>query len=140
HLWHDRGRLDFDFCALLDSPVQWIYQKGDGYLCCSLSAAGALVSTATGQVVEAMWAEVSGALPQLRGARLVRGAATRNPEGTYNARPGTVRPAARTLHSRVTIAGSWTATGWPDTMESAVRSGREAARVLLEQNTWKTKA
>ncbi len=139
HLWHDGGRLDFDFCALLDSPVQWIFQKGDGYLCCSLSAAGALVSTPTDDVVGAIWREVSGALPELRGAKLVRGAATRNPEGTYNARPGTVRPAARTLDPRVAIAGSWTATGWPDTMESAVRSGREAARVLLEQNAWTTK-
>ena len=139
HLWHDRGRLDFDFCALLDSPVQWIFQKGDGYLCCSLSAAGALVSTPTDDVVGALWREVSAALPELRGAQLVRGAATRNPEGTYNARPGTVRPTARTLDRRVTIAGSWTATGWPDTMESAVRSGREAARALLEQNAWTTK-
>jgi squalene-associated FAD-dependent desaturase len=139
HLWHDRGRLNFDFCALLDSPVQWIFQKGDGYLCCSLSAADAYVSTPTEDVVGAMWREVSTAIPELRGAQLVRGAATRNPEGTYNARPGTVRPAARTRDPRVTIAGSWTATGWPDTMESAVRSGREAARVLLEQNAWKTK-
>jgi uncharacterized protein with NAD-binding domain and iron-sulfur cluster len=86
-----------------------------------------------------MWREVSTAIPELRGAKLVRGAATRNPEGTYSARPGTVRPAAGTLDPRVTIAGSWTATGWPDTMESAVRSGREAARVLLERNAWKTK-
>ena len=139
HLWHDRGRLDFDFCALLDSPVQWIFQKGDGYLCCSLSAADAYVSTPTEDVVGAMWREVSTAIPELRGAQLVRGAATRNPEGTYSARPGTVRPAAGTLDPRVTIAGSWTATGWPDTMESAVRSGREAARVLLERNAWKTK-
>jgi squalene-associated FAD-dependent desaturase len=138
HLWHDRGRLDFDFCALLDSPVQWIFQKGDGYLCCSLSAAGALVSTPTDEVVNSMWREVSGALPELRGANLVRGAATRNPEGTYNARPGAVRPAARTLDRRVAVAGSWTATGWPDTMESAVRSGRAAASALLEQNAWTT--
>jgi squalene-associated FAD-dependent desaturase len=139
HLWHDRGRLDFDFCALLDSPVQWIFQKGDGYLCCSLSAAGALVSAPTDEVVDSMWREVSGALPELHGAKLVRGAATRNPEGTYTARPGAVRPVARTLHARVAIAGSWTATGWPDTMESAVRSGRSAARALLEQNAWTTK-
>lgn len=140
HLWHDRGRLDFDFCALLDSPVQWIFQKADGYLCCSLSAAGALVSTPTDEVTGAIWREVSAALPELRGAKLLRGAATRNPEGTYNARPGTARPAARTLDPRVAIAGSWTATGWPDTMESAVRSGRAAARALVEQNAWTTKA
>lgn len=137
HLWHDHGRLDFDFCALLDSPVQWIFQKGDGYLCCSLSAAGALVTTPTGDVVAQVWSEVSASLPELANARLVRGAATRNPEGTYNARPGAVRPGTRTRDPKVTIAGSWTATGWPDTMESAVRSGRAAARALIEQNEWK---
>lgn len=137
HLWHDRGRLDFDFCALLDSPVQWIFQKGDGYLCCSLSAAGALVAAPTGDVVQHVWSEVSAQLPQLREARMLRGAATRNPEGTYNARPGAVRPNARTRDPKVTIAGAWTATGWPDTMESAVRSGRAAARALIEQNQWK---
>ena len=137
HLWHDGGRLNFDFCALLDSPVQWIFQKADGYLCCSLSAAGALVTTPTGDVVSQIWAQVGGALPELAGARLLRGAATRNPEGTYNARPGAVRPGTRTLDPKVTIAGSWTATGWPDTMESAVRSGRAAAHALIEQNEWK---
>ena len=77
HLWHDRGRLDFDFCALLDSPVQWIFQKGDGYLCCSLSAADALVANPTAEMVERTWTEASAALPQLAGAQLVRGAATR---------------------------------------------------------------
>ncbi len=138
HLWHDRGRLDFDFCALLDSPVQWIFQKSAGYLCCSLSAAGALVASSTDEVVERIWREVSAALPQLSQARLVRGAATRNPEGTYSARSGTVRPGARTLDRKVAVAGSWTATGWPDTMESAVRSGTAAAIALTEQNAWKT--
>lgn len=139
HLWHDRGRLDFDFCALLDSPVQWIFQKADGYLCCSLSAADALVANPTAEMVERAWGEVSAALPQLAGAHLVRGAATRNPEGTFSAKPGTVRPGARTRRENVTIAGSWTATGWPDTMESAVRSGITAATLLMEQNAWKTR-
>jgi len=138
HVWHDRGRLDFDFCALLDSPVQWIFQKGDGYLCCSLSAADALVASPTAEVVERIWREISTALPQLAGAQLVRGATTRNPEGTYSAKPGTVRPGPRTRAKNVAIAGSWTATGWPDTMESAVRSGIAAANALMEQNAWKT--
>ncbi len=138
HLWHDRGRLDFDFCALLDSPVQWIFQKGNGYLCCSLSAADALVADPTAEMVERTWREVSAALPQLAGAQLVRGAATRNPEGTFSAGPATVRPGARTRERNVAIAGSWTATGWPDTMESAVRSGIAAANALMEQNAWTT--
>lgn len=131
HLWHDRGRLDFDFAALLDSPVQWVFQKGDGYLCCSMSAAGDLVARPTGEIVERVWRDVRAALPQLKNATLVRGATTRNPEGTYSPKPGVTPPGPRTNSAAIAIAGSWTATGWPDTMESAVRSGRAAAEALI---------
>jgi squalene-associated FAD-dependent desaturase len=134
HLWHDAGALPFDFAALLDSPVQWIFQKAPGYVCCSLSAADALVAVPTAQVVDETWKELRRAVPELAAAGLVRGAATRNPEGTYLARPGTQRPTSRTLLPNLAIAGAWTATGWPDTMESAVRSGLAAARVLLKGN------
>lgn len=132
HLWHDAARLPFDFAAILDSPVQWVFQKGDGYLCCSLSAAGDLVRKPTSEMVQSAWEEVRSSLPELSGAKLLRGAATRNPEGTYLAKPGAPRPGPRTALSNLAIAGAWTATGWPDTMESAVRSGLSAARVLLE--------
>jgi uncharacterized protein with NAD-binding domain and iron-sulfur cluster len=115
--------------------VQWVFKKGERYLCCSISAADELVSRATADMVTVAWDEVRAALPQLAGARLVRGAATRNPEGTYVAQPGARRPAARTTLPNLAIAGAWTATGWPDTMESAVRSGIAAARVLLQQRT-----
>ncbi len=134
HLWHDAGPLQFEFAALLDSPVQWVFQKAPGYLCCSISAADDLVSKPTTEMVDRAWQEARSALPELANAQLVRGAATRNPEGTYLAAPGTVRPGPRTNQPRVTIAGAWTATGWPDTMESAVRSGIAAARALIENN------
>jgi uncharacterized protein with NAD-binding domain and iron-sulfur cluster len=132
HLWYEAPEdVDFEFAAILDSPVQWVFKKGERYLCCSISAADELVSRATADMVTVAWDEVRAALPQLAGARLVRGAATRNPEGTYVAQPGARRPAARTTLPNLAIAGAWTATGWPDTMESAVRSGIAAARVLL---------
>ena len=130
HLWHDAGRLGFDFAALLDSPVQWVFEKGPGYLCCSLSDAGRLVVQPEAELVQLGWAEVSARLPALASARLERGAATRNPEATYAAPPGVPRPGPRTSARNLTVAGSWTDTGWPDTMESAVRSGRAAARGL----------
>jgi len=132
HLWHDAGILPFEFAAILDSPVQWIFQKAPGYLCCSLSSAGALIASPTAEVVAKVWEELQQAVPALRGASLVRGAATRNPEGTYLAAPGAPRPGPETRDPRVAIAGAWTATGWPDTMESAVRSGMAAARVLVK--------
>jgi squalene-associated FAD-dependent desaturase len=131
HLWHDRGPLGFDFAALLRSPVQWVFEKAPGYLCCSLSDAGDVVGLAEERLVALGWAAVSERLPALAGARLVRGAATRSPDATYTAPSGVRRPGAATSRPNVVVAGAWTDTGWPDTMESAVRSGWAAAERLL---------
>ena len=138
HLWYEGGDVDFEFAAILDSPVQWVFKKGEGYLCCSISAADELVTRPTTDMVAVAWEEARAALPQLAGASLRRGAATRNPEGTYLAQPGAPRPTARTTLPNLAIAGAWTATGWPDTMESAVRSGISAAHVLLGGEQSKT--
>ncbi len=131
HLWHDRGHLGFDLAALLDSPVQWVFEKGAGYVCCSMSAADDHVRHPSVDLVALCWEEVQRAIPALTGARLQHGGVTRSPEGTFLARPGVARPGPGTAIPRLAIAGSWTDTGWPDTLESAVRSGRAAARHLL---------
>jgi squalene-associated FAD-dependent desaturase len=130
HLWHDREHLGFDFAAVLDSPVQWIFEKGSGYLCCSLSAADGYLDKPAAQISQECWNEVSAAVPALAGATLVRSVVTRSPEATYLAAPAQKRPTSATSVPNLTIAGSWTDTGWPDTMESAVRSGRSAARLI----------
>ncbi|MBV8637257.1 MAG: FAD-dependent oxidoreductase [Candidatus Eremiobacteraeota bacterium] len=130
HLWHDGGATPFDFAALIDSPVQWIFQKGDGYLCCSVSAADRYMAMDTAELTALAWNEVRETVRELASASLLKSAVTRNPNATYLAQPGIARPRSRTLQTNVAIAGSWTGTGWPDTMESAVRSGREAAAVL----------
>lgn len=129
HLWHDAGRLEFDFAAILDSPVQWVFQKAEGYLCCSLSAADAFVAQPSEAVVERIWTEIRAVIPNLARARLQRGAVTRNPEGTYLMKAGGQRTGAATASPRIAVAGAWTDTGWPDTMESAVRSGVRAAAI-----------
>jgi len=131
HLWHDRGTLGFDFAALLRSPVQWVFEKASGYLCCSLSDAGEVVGWPEERLVALGWSAVSERLPQLAGARMVRGAATRSPDATYAAPAGARRPGPATSAPNVTLAGAWTDTGWPDTMESAVRSGYAAAELLF---------
>jgi len=130
HLWHDRGSLGFDFAALLDSPVQWIFEKSPGYLCCSMSAADELVLRPNEELAELCWREVRSALPALADANLEQSAATRAPQATFMAKPGVARPHAKTNVSNLAIAGSWTDTGWPDTMESAVFSGSAAAMLL----------
>jgi squalene-associated FAD-dependent desaturase len=130
HLWHDAGGAGFDFAAALDSPLQWIFEKSPGYLCCSFSSAQEHMQRPTAELQEFAWREVQGFVPALAAAKLVRSAVTRNPEATWLARVGSQRTPHRTLHPGIAVAGSWTATGWPDTMESAVRSGIGAARIL----------
>ena len=130
HVWHDGGSIGFDFAAALDSPLQWIFEKSSGYLCCSFSAADEYVRLTTAQLQDLAWSEVRAFLPSLREAKLVRASVTRNPEATYLPRNGAARPGQATSVPNVAIAGAWTQTGWPDTMESAVRSGLSAARCL----------
>ncbi len=133
HLWFDVPELDFGFAALLDSPVQWVFQKTPGYLCCSLSAAGEHVHRPRAELIELCVEELRAVLPGLRGANLLKGAATRDRDATFIPSPGLKRPGASTTVTRVVVAGAWTDTGWPATMESAVRSGRKAARLLAKQ-------
>jgi squalene-associated FAD-dependent desaturase len=131
HLWYDRPVLGCDFAALLDSPVQWVFEKSPGYVCCSLSAADDLVQRSERELVELGRRELAAVLPQAARARLLRGAATRDPDATFIPAPGVRRPGPTTVLSNLVIAGAWTDTGWPATIESAVRSGRTAALTLF---------
>jgi len=134
HLWYDTGGDTLlgkaGFAALLDSPVQWVFEKAPGYLCCSLSAARDTVNRPDGELVQLCAAELSAVIPRLRGLTLIRGASTRDADATFVPSPGLVRPGVSTALRNVVIAGAWTDTGWPATMESAVRSGRSAAAQL----------
>jgi hydroxysqualene dehydroxylase len=130
HLWFDRACGPPGFAAVIGSPVQWVFEKQPGYLCCSLSAADALVGRPESELVDLCHAELAAVWPEVASARLLRGAATRDPEATFVPSPGLHRPGPATTRSNLVIAGAWTATGWPATMESAVRSGRAAARSL----------
>ena len=130
HLWFEQ-KADLHFAALMRSPVQWVFEKQPGYLCCSLSAADTLVGWPEKELVELCHAELAAVWPRLRDLRLVRGAATRDPEATFVPAPGLRRPGAETARRNLAVAGAWTDTGWPATMESAVRSGRAAARAVM---------
>jgi uncharacterized protein with NAD-binding domain and iron-sulfur cluster len=131
HLWYDRPVLGCDFAALLDSPVQWVFEKSPGYVCCSMSAADDLVQRPERELVELGRKELAAVLPQAARAQLLRGAATRDPDATFIPAPGVRRPGPSTALSNLVIAGAWTDTGWPATIESAVRSGSAAALTLF---------
>ena len=135
HLWFDAETAGLPFAAVLDSPVQWVFEKRPGYLCCSLSAADDLVRRPEAELVELCRSELVAARPELAGIRLIRGAVTRDPEATFVPSVGLRRPGPATSRRNLCIAGAWTATGWPATMESAVRSGRAAAASLLRSAT-----
>jgi squalene-hopene/tetraprenyl-beta-curcumene cyclase len=132
HLWHDAGSIGLDFAAALDSPLQWIFEKAPGYLCCSFSAAQEYLNLPTAELEALAWGEAQAFIPVLKNATLIRSAVTRNPEATWLPRLGVKRTAQSTSSTAVAIAGSWTDTGWADTMESAVRSGSAAAKHLLD--------
>ena len=136
HLWYDPAGLalpwGLDFAALVGSPVQWVFRKRPGYLCCSLSAASGVVGLPEEDLVELCHAELARVLPALRGIRPLRGRATRDPAATFVPAPGLRRPGPATGVRGLVLAGAWTDTGWPATMESAVRSGQAAAHALLQ--------
>jgi hydroxysqualene dehydroxylase len=115
---------------LTGSPVQWVFEKQPGYLCCSMSAAEKWVSRPVDELVELCHRELAVRLPGLRGHPPQRGYATRDPRATFVPGPGLRRPSSATRIGNLALAGAWTDTGWPATMESAVRSGRAAARTL----------
>ena len=126
HLWHDGGNLGFDFAAALDSPLQWIFEKAPGYLCCSISAADEYMRLPTEELETLAWREVQAFLPALKNASLMRSAVTRNPEATWLPRVGAARTSQRTAHAAIAIAGSWTDTalGRYDGIGRQKRKGR----------------
>ena len=140
HLILDRKVLQEPFIAAVDSDVQWVFDRthqsglGSGqYLAVSLSAANELIDVPTAELREHFLPALKSILPGLESAGLRDFFVTRERDATFLPSPGTarLRPAPRTASSGLYLAGAWTATGWPATMESAVRSGDAAAAALV---------
>jgi squalene-associated FAD-dependent desaturase len=138
HLLFDRRLLSTPLAALLDSPAHWVFDRGaltghepdrGQYLTVVSSAAPELMELRGRELVDRIAAELTG---RLGAAELLWSRVSREPAATIAVRPGSEsqRPGAATSRATVTRAGAWTGTGWPATMEGAVRSGRAAARAL----------
>ncbi|MBV8543082.1 MAG: FAD-dependent oxidoreductase [Pseudonocardiales bacterium] len=141
HVVLDRPVLDEPFVAGVDTPVQWVFDRtvqsgleGGQYLAVSLSAADDLVDTPTAALRARFLPELAALLPAMREARVRDFFVTRERQATFRPAPGTaaLRPPAVTAARGLFLAGAWTATGWPATMEGAVRSGAAAATALLQ--------
>jgi hydroxysqualene dehydroxylase len=140
HLLFDRRVLVPPLAALLGSPAHWLFDRGritghkpetGQYLTVVSSGAPELAVTRGRDLVELMRTAI---VERLGPAKLLWSRVSREPEATFAGRPGTtaLRPPPQTGNPNVVRAGAWTGTGWPATMEGAIRSGRAAARALLQ--------
>ncbi|NJP53916.1 FAD-dependent oxidoreductase [Streptomyces sp. SBST2-5] len=140
HVVYDRTVLTRPFLAALGTPVQWVFDRTEAsgltrgqYLALSQSVAYDDIDTPVAELRERYLPELHRLLPRTRDARVEDFFVTRERTATFAPAPGVgrLRPGARTRAPGLYLAGAWTATGWPATMESAVRSGVGAADAAL---------
>ncbi|MFJ2260302.1 hydroxysqualene dehydroxylase HpnE [Streptomyces sp. NPDC087844] len=140
HVVYDRKVLSRPFFAALGSPVQWVFDRTEAsglkegqYLALSQSAAQDEIDAPVAALRERYLPELERLLPHTRDAEVRDFFVTRERTATFAPTPGVgrLRPGARTKAPGLYLAGAWTATGWPATMESAVRSGVSAADAVL---------
>jgi squalene-associated FAD-dependent desaturase len=147
HVIYDRPVMDLPFAAAVDSPVQWVFDRTrisgldrlaaparPQYLAISLSAADQYVDVPAAALREQFVPALAELFPAAREAQVTEFFVTRERRATFRQAPGTarLRPPPATNTPGLVLAGAWTATGWPDTMEGAVRSGLLAAIQLRQ--------
>ena len=151
HFWFDRPVMDEPFLTLLDTTTQWIFNKTSlyadsnakentapkgQYLQLVISASYDLLQKPRQEIIDLCLREVREALPAARSAELLKATVIKEAAATFSPEPGVDRwrPRQQTSIPRLFLAGDWTDTGWPATMEGAVRSGYLAAEALLRSD------
>jgi len=141
HVIYDRRVTRLPFAAAVNSPVQWVFDRtgpsglrSGQYLAVSLSAADDYVDVPASALRKQFLPAMADLFPAVRDARVTDFFVTRERRATLRQVPGCkrLRPKAATALPGLVLAGAWTDTGWPDTMEGAVRSGLNAVRVLRQ--------
>lgn len=129
HLWFDRPITELPHAVLLDRTMQWMFRKSDTYVQCVVSASRGLLKMPRGDIIELACRELAEYFPTVTEAKLLRSHVVKEAKATYSIAPGLTahRPVAETPYENVFLAGDWTDTNWPATMEGAVRSGYRAA-------------
>jgi squalene-associated FAD-dependent desaturase len=136
HLWFDRPVTDLPHATLLDRTIQWMFNKGEGrYVQLVVSASRSLETLPRAEVIALAQRELAEFFPVVAEARLEKAHVVKEVRATFSARPGleSRRPASRTAVSNLFLAGDWTHSGWPATMEGAVRSGYLAAEAVAAE-------
>jgi squalene-associated FAD-dependent desaturase len=145
HLWFDREITSLPHAVLLDRTIQWMFHKSKfhesrehvtqgSYVELVVSASKSLVQKSREEILELAARELAEFFPAVRAAKILKATVIKEVYATYAILPGLdkFRPSAKTQWPRIFLAGDWTATGWPATMEGAVRSGYLAAEALTE--------
>jgi len=138
HLWYDREVSELDHAVLLDTRIQWMFHKSrirrwaaerGSYLELVISASWSELEQGRQEILFSAIAEAEVFFPKMREARLVKSGVLKEARATFSVTPGldAVRPGQTTGIAGLFLAGDWTRTEWPSTMEGAVRSGRLAA-------------
>ncbi len=133
HLWFDRPVTDLPHATLLDRTMQWMFNKSEGrYIQLVVSASRSLVEMPRADVIALALKDLSDFFPAASRARLERAHVVKEIRATFSALPGLelLRPMATTRFPNLFLAGDWTRSGWPATMEGAVRSGYLAAEAI----------
>lgn len=138
HLWFDREVTELDHAVLLDTRIEWMFAKSrirgwegsrGSYLELVISASWAELTKSRQEILASALEEARVFFPRMNEARLVKSTVLKEAHATFSVLPGLDRhrPTQETAVPGLFLAGDWTATDWPSTMEGAVRSGRLAA-------------
>ena len=145
-LWYDRQIGDLDHAWLLDSTIEWFFHKSrirryaperGSYVEVVIAASRAQLSMTREEILSSALRELERFFPEARRAKLVKSGILKEARATFSVTPGLdrFRPSQKTEWPGLFLAGDWTVTGWPSTMEGGVRSGRLAAGALMgEEN------
>ncbi|HXK06026.1 MAG TPA: FAD-dependent oxidoreductase, partial [Verrucomicrobiae bacterium] len=133
HLWFDREITTLPHATLLDRTMQWMFNKDSGkYLQLVVSASRDLTPLSRNEIVDIAIGDLRLFFPRVHDAKLVKSHVVKEQRATFSAAPETehLRPGPETAQANLFLAGDWTRTGWPATMEGAVRSGYIAAEAV----------
>jgi squalene-associated FAD-dependent desaturase len=144
HLWFDREITTLEHAVLLERTIQWMFHKSkilatrrdlaqnSSYVELVVSSSKTLVDKSRAEIIEVAVRELGEFFPVVREAELTKAAVIKEIHATFAPMPGVdaFRPSNHSPWPRLFLAGDWTVTGWPSTMEGAVRSGYGAAEAL----------
>ena len=158
HLWLDRTILDEEFAALIDTRVQWIFNKSSKamnplshiavkkqrteekipqHLSLVISGAQEFIEMSKEELLTIAMKDLQRVLPKAKNANIVHSVVIKEKRATFSPSPGleAIRPLPETTFSNLFLAGDWTNTGFPATIEGAVLSGKKAAELICEFKT-----